>query len=133
MATVSNPQHTCPKCRQTLPLTAFKLRSRSQGRSPSWCRPCVNLQARAKRARHRERLSNECIRRIRFGSTPDRVEVLFTVAAQFAGGIDVLAARLDARLHSHNLRSALGGATLFFKLMLAATPRIPKNSEGLTY
>ena len=109
----------CPKCHGMQPLSAFKLRSKSQSCAPSWCRGCVNLQARVLRARERQLAASELLRRIRFGSPAKRVYALLGGAARLSGGVDVLSRKLDQQLRSGNLRIALSAATMVLKLTLA--------------
>lgn len=109
----------CPKCRQTLPLTTFKRRSRAQDCAPSWCRVCRNAQDRARRARQRELEAHEYLRRIRFGTSPTKVETLFALAAYRAGSIEALGDWFAARLRSGSNRSRLAASILFMKLTLA--------------
>lgn len=120
MIAVPEPKHVCPKCGDTHSLSEFKLRSRLQGRSPSWCKDCRNRQDRIRRARQRERDVNEYIRRIRFRSPPARVEALFVSAARRAGGIDVVSQRIAERIRSPHIRTALSAVTLLLKLVCAA-------------
>lgn len=110
----------CPKCHGVRPLSAFKLRSKAQSCAPSWCRGCVNLQARARRARKRQLAASEMLRRIRFGSPAERVYTLLGGAARLSGGVDVLSTKLDQQLRSGNLRIALSAATMVLKLTVAA-------------
>ena len=131
MPAIREPQHTCPKCGDTLPLTAFKLRSRSQGRTPSWCKECRNSQDRGRRVRQRIRQLNECLRRVRFGTSPQRVGILFTTAAHFAGGMDLLAHRLESQIRGRSPRVSVSAAALLIKLVIAAnSSQISKNSTG---
>ncbi len=119
MIAILEPQHACPKCGDTHPLSAFKLRSRLQGRSPSWCKECRNRQDRIRRTRQRERDVNEYLRRIRFSSPPARVEAMFVSAARRAGGIDVVSQRIADRIRSPHIRTALSAVTLLLKLVCA--------------
>lgn len=123
MSAILEPQHLCPKCGDIHSLSAFKLRSRTQGRSPSWCKPCRNGQDRRRRARQRERDVNEYLRRIRFSSPPARVEALFVSAARRAGGIDVVSQRIAERIRSPHIRTALSAVTLLLKLVCAGDRR----------
>lgn len=72
MSAILDPQHTCPKCRQTYSLSAFKLRSHRQGHLPAWCKDCRNRQDCDRRAHQRERAINEAFRRIRLQTPPDQ-------------------------------------------------------------
>ena len=131
MSAIPESQHECPKCGAILPVSAFKLRSRSQNRAPSWCKACRNSQGQVRRARQRIRLLNECLRRIRFGTSPQRVGILFAAAAHFAGGMDLLAHRLESELRSRCPRVSVSAAALFFKLVIAAdSSQISKSSTG---
>ncbi len=122
MIAILEPQHLCPKCGDTRRLSEFKLRSRSQGRSPAWCKECRNRQDRIRRARQREREINEFVRRIRFGSPPDHVLTLLNLAADRAGGVQQLADRLGAALMSRRNSIALRASRLV-TIMLAAADR----------
>ena len=131
MSAIRDQQHTCPKCGVTLPLSVFKLRSRSQNRAPSWCKACRNSQDRVRRARQRIRLLSECLRRIRFSTPPERVGILFAAATHFAGGMDLLAHRLESQLRSRSRSVRLSAAKLMIKLALTAESlEIMKNSAG---
>lgn len=88
MPAIPDQPRACPKCRLTLPLTAFRRRSRAQGCAPSWCHECRNAQDRARRARYRELEAHEYLRRIRFGTPPEQVAVLYALAVRRAGGED---------------------------------------------
>lgn len=119
MSAILEPQHLCPKCGDTRPLSEFKLRSRSQGRSPSWCKECWNRQDRTRRTRQRERDISECLRRIRIDTPPARVAALFHKATRRAGGLDAITHRFTQRLESSNLRIALPAVSLVLKLLAA--------------
>ena len=119
MPAMLEPQHTCAKCRQTYSLSSFKLRSRRQGRSPAWCKWCHNRQDRDRRAHQRERNINECFRRIRLQTPPERAFALFA-AAYLAGDWHELGRRLNERLHSPDSRIAVNGVKLIIVLLVAA-------------
>ena len=119
MFAILDQPRACPKCRKSLPLTAFRRRSRAQGCAPSWCHECRNGQDRARRARHRELEAHEYLRRIRFGTPPAKVETLFALAAHRVGGIEVLGDWFAARLRSGSNRSRLAAMNLLLKLVVA--------------
>lgn len=111
----------CPQCHDTLPLSAFKLRSRLQGRAPSWCRECRNRKDRERRVRHHSRVQklalNECLRRIRRNSPPDRASVLFSAAFYLAGGSRSFAEILADRVRSKSPVTALRAIALLIVLV----------------
>ncbi len=117
--TMPGELRVCPKCRGQLLDTAFKLRSRAQGLRPSWCKICRNQQDRTRRARQRQRALNECLRRIRRNSPPDRVRVLFVASAQLAGGFASLAKLLQRRLESNDISTAIRAASLLGIIFLS--------------
>ena len=119
MSANPEPQRVCPKCGDTRPLSAFKLRSRSQGRSPSWCKVCRNRMDRDRRARQQERDINEFFRRIRRGSPPTRTLTLFVLATRRAGGINAINQKLVERLSNANVRYALAAARIVTKVGIA--------------
>ena len=123
--------HTCPKCHQTLPLTAFKRRSRAQGCAPSWCRDCRNSHDRARRAHQRQLEAHEYLRRIRWGTPPERVEELYARAAERVGGDEAITDWLHGRLHSSSNRTSLAAVSFIFKLMVASEAlEIRKNPRA---
>ena len=123
--------HTCPKCCLTLPLTAFKRRSRKQGCAPSWCRECRNSHDRARRAHQRQLEAHEYLRRIRWGTLPERVEELYALAAERVGGDEAITDWLHGRLHSSSNRTSLASVNFIFKLMIASEAlEIRKNPRA---
>ena len=120
MPVILEPQHTCSKCHQTNSLSAFKLRSHKQGRSPAWCKSCRNRQDRDRRVDLRERAINEAFRRLRLQAPPERAFALFAAAAYLAGGWHELGRRLNERLHSPDSRIAVNGVKLIIVLLVAA-------------
>jgi hypothetical protein len=114
----------CSKCGIRKPLDQFKRRSVAQGRTPSWCKPCVAASDRARRQRKRAAVTRELGRHIKSGTPAEKTRLVMASLVQRLGGVEAVAAALvrlwNEGMESKSHRDRWAAAALLFRIVQAA-------------
>lgn len=112
----------CPRCAETKYTFEFKLRSRAQGQTPSWCKDCVNAAAVERRQRKRDALLTGLGKRLRPGTQASKMEAVVAATVRRLGGVEAFGkATAELFQKSKGRRESLSAIRFVWQMLLIAS------------